>query len=340
MRRLTVIIAIAAVLTGCGAASQTTGTSSPAAASGGTPVPSTTLVAGGGSAGPVPWIDGPAIAPPPPLVPTPPPPAYPACRASQIRASAGRGGVGLGHVLSVVVLTNVSGSSCSLSGYPTRFIGVHANRSQQVLSPGHGGTQIDQQFAWPANLHPDQSGKLGIGTADACPAAQQEQQKVHTRPPTAYSGEIVGLPGGGTVRASAPFDTVCGVAVTTFGGPEPATTQTGTYPGLTAHATLPSQVVAGTVLDYTVTLTNNTDRPVALAPCPIYQESIYAGQPHVDTYRLNCTTVRTVPAKGSVTYAMRIPVPDTTASAAKFGWGIPNSAGAYSGEAITIRPKA
>lgn len=339
MRRRIVIIAIAAMLTGCGTASQTFRTSSPVAASGGATVPAPTAAASAGRAGLVSWVDQPATAPPPPLAPVPPPPAYPACRADQIKASAGRGGVGLGNVLSVVMLTNVSSSNCSLSGYPTSLTGVHADGSQHVLSPGHG-TQFDQQFAWPANLRNGQSGQLGIGTWDGCPAAQQGQQQAHVQPTTAYSGEVVGLPGGGTVRASASFDTVCGVAVTTFGAPEPPPTLSGTYPGLSAHANLPSRVVAGTVLDYTVTLTNNTDRPVALDPCPIYQESIYAGQPHQHTYRLNCTAVHAIPADGSVTYAMQIPVPDTSTSAAKFSWGISNSAGAYSGTVITIHPKA
>ncbi|MHB2024493.1 MAG: DUF4232 domain-containing protein, partial [Mycobacteriales bacterium] len=109
-----------------------------------------------GSAGPgsgvVAWVDQPATptAPPPPTAPTPPPPAYPACTASQLQGSSAPGGAATGNLLSVVVLTNVGPSPCSLSGYPASLVGVHADGTRQVFSPLHG-TAFDASFAWPAN---------------------------------------------------------------------------------------------------------------------------------------------------------------------------------------------
>lgn len=46
-----------------------------------------------------------------------------------------------------------------------------------------------------------------------------------------------------------------------------------------------------------------------------------------------------IPADGSVTYAMRIPVPDTPARLTKFSWTIPNSQSADAGTVITISPR-
>ena len=287
----------------------------------------------GGSAPVVPWLDESATVPPSPT-PGPPLPAYRACRADQLAVSLGRGGVYALDWETVVVLTNVSSSRCSLSGYPTSLIGVHSDGVQQPLAQAHG-TQSDEGYAWPANLLPGQSGGLGIVGNGGCQAAQQNFQE----PATEYAGEIIGLPGGGSVRASAPLNAICGVAVTRLGAPAPPA-PTGTYPGLSAHADLPSQVVAGTVLAYTVTLTNNTSRPMSLSPCPVYQEIINVGHPAQYTYRLNCTIVHAVPANGSVTYAMEIPVPDTRASRAKFGWFIPNSAGASASTVMTVTTRA
>ncbi len=233
----------------------------------------------------------------------------------------------------MVVLTNAGSSPCSLSGYPTSLVGVHADGRRRSLSPSHG-TQFDTQFAWPADLRPGQSGRLGIATWDACPAAQVPGGL--SNPAHAYTGEVVGLPGGGTVRADAPFDAVCGVGVTTFGSPEPQPSQTGAYPGLQAKADLPATAVAGTTLNYTVTLTNTGDQPVNLVPCPVYSEIINTGTVHSYSYRLNCSTVQSIAAGDSVTYAMRIPVPTGHSGIAKFGWSIPNSATAFAGTTLTI----
>lgn len=293
-----------------------------------------------GSAGPgstvVAWVDQPATPPaPPPLqgAPAPPPPAYPACTASQLQGSSAPGGAATGNLLSVVVLTNVGPSPCSLSGYPASLVGVHADGTRQVFSPLHG-TAFDASFAWPANLRPGDSGRLGIVTWDGCSAAQAPG--AFSDPATSYTAELVGVPGGGSVHATAPFNAVCGVGVTTFGVPQPQPESTGSYPGLGAKANVAATVVAGTTLSYTVTLTNSSAKTVSLNPCPVYTEGIYGRSAHLHSYRLNCSTVHSIAAGDSVTYAMRIPVPAGYQGVAKFGWSIPGSAAAFAGTEITI----
>lgn len=289
----------------------------------------------GVTTGVVPWADKPAASPGP-AQPNPPPPAFPACHAGQLSAASGPGFAAMGNDLRDVVLTNISGSDCSLSGYPTSLVGVHPDGTHQVLSPFHDG-YFEFDFAWPANLHPGQSTQVGIGTTFNCLAGMQSLHQGQSVPAaTVFSGEIIGLPGGGTVQARAPFNTICGVGVTTFGVREPQSTQMGSYPGVSAHADLPGHVAAGTVMNYTVTLTNNTASPVALSPCPIYQETLAADPIDQHTYQLNCTTVHAIPPHGSVTYAMRMPVPYTPGPGTRFGWSIPNSESATTSSTIDI----
>jgi hypothetical protein len=72
-----------------------------------------------------------------------------------------------------------------------------------------------------------------------------------------------------------------------------------------------------------VTLANPTGRAVALSPCPSYEEFIGLPGAQVSAsasyYYLNCQAAPVIPADGSVTFAMRIQVPDGT-GLAKFLW--------------------
>ena len=283
----------------------------------------------------IPWTDAPARPPAATPTPTPPPPSYSACSAGQVRASAGRVGAATGNVAVGILLTNVGTTPCSLSGYPTSLDGVFPGGALQVLHPMHG-TMFDAASAWPANLHPGAVARLTLGTSDVCYGAT---------PPTPYTAAIIGLPGGGRVTAPVTFSAVCGVDVSTFGEPAPSQAATGSYPGLTAATSLTAAggatpVAAGTTLQYSVTLTNNSANTITFRSCPVYEESIYSGgSPSVAYYRLNCAPARTIPSGGQVTYAMQIQVPAAT-GVAKFGWNIPNSAAAYSGGVLTITKTA
>lgn len=192
-------------------------------------------------------------------------------------------------------------------------------------------------YSWPADLKPGGVGHVGIMFTMACDAAQSPGANKRTT----FSSAVLGLPDGGTVTAPAAFTTTCGVAVTSFGTtpPAPPTVQA-PYPGLTAHVDLPSKAGAGSGLDYTVTLTNTTNHNVALDPCPVYEQGIYAvapvSQPHY--FQLNCGTVHAIGAHESVTYAMRVAVPNAPAgTTGKFFWQIqPPGDGPAAGGVLTI----
>ena len=104
-----------------------------------------------------------------------------------------------------------------------------------------------------------------------------------------------------------------------------------TYPGLTAEVNLPD-TASGSTLDYTVTLSNTAKKSVTFQTCPTYKESanVYGKGKTSQSYQLNCSGARTIAPGSSVTYAMRLDLPDATGDL-KVGWFLdhgPSSAGA------------
>jgi len=275
-----------------------------------------------------PWVDRPASLPAPPPSPPPPSAAYPACRADQIKVRAGSAGAATGHIANTLLLINFGDRPCTLAGYPTSVTGVRADGAQVSLHAGHG-TFFDGAGYWPANLQPGDHGELVVATADVCAALNQP-----TPQPDPYASVLVGLPGGGDVRAAVGFDAACGVDVSELGVRASPPPDPDAYPGLTATMHAPSTVPAGTLMHFTVTLTNGGNAVVALDPCPVYAESIYSDGPHEHVYELNCDTVHSIGPGESVTYAMQIPVPSTR-GLAKFGWRLPAGA-VFAGDVLTI----
>jgi hypothetical protein len=75
-----------------------------------------------------------------------------------------------------------------------------------------------------------------------------------------------------------------------------------------AAVTAPATARAGSVLAYTVTLTNTSAKAVRLSPCPAYTETaLPSGTPL--RYRLNCTPVTALQPSRAVRFAMRLALP-------------------------------
>jgi hypothetical protein len=282
----------------------------------------------------VPWVDRTAAPPAPPPSPQPPPARYASCSADDIAARAQGSGAAAGNISTRIKLTNTSGSPCTLAGYPTRLIGVKADGDARVLHAFHG-TMFDQASAWTANLTPMESASVEIATSDGCSAINSPHPTRRGRRDS-FVGETLGLPGGGDVTAHGPFNSACGVGVSRIGQPSRPAPDPHAYVGLTLSLDRPTSADAGTTLRFTVTLANHSDHAVWLAPCPVYQEGIFASRrSHLHTYRLNCATVGSISAGQAVVYAMQIPVPTTTGEA-KFGWSIPE-ASLFNGGVLTIQ---
>jgi hypothetical protein len=281
----------------------------------------------------VPWVDRTASPPIPPPSPRPPSPAYRSCAASSIRAQASFTGAAAGNISNRITLTNIGATPCTLSGYPTSLTGIRADGTQQPLHPTHG-TMFDDAFAWPANLRPGQAAGVSIATADGCAALNTTHLTRRARR-AAFVGARIGLPGGGTVTARSRFNSACGVGLSRIGIAAQPAPDPHLYAGLDLSVQHPASALAGTTMIFTVTLSNHSGHAVALRPCPVYEEGIYAlGQAAVHIYRLNCGTVRSIAAGRRVSYAMRMPVP-AAPGLAKLSWTIP-AGGLFGGGVLTI----
>ena len=241
---------------------------------------------------------------------------------------------GMGNTNLTVRFVNTSGSTCLLNGYPT-ISGLRSDGRPVLLKVVQGS-----YFGYPgpaANIGPAEVAALNISSANACPAAQSGGHSI-------YPTLRIGLPGGGSIDVPARgFDTVCGVSVSGFGVPA----DEGTFPipspsPLAARISAATSAAAGRSLDFVVTLANASGTDYRLDPCPAYTEFVGSGTTTrwvatVRDYYLNCDATRTIPARGSVTFAMRLQLPvDQPPGFAKFGWEVQGGAGPWANAPLEI----
>jgi hypothetical protein len=291
----------------------------------------------------VPWVNRPApayMAPPQPR----PAAAYPPCRAWQLAGRPGRGGPAAGTVYQEVALINRSNRPCTLSGGPAavtgvRVTGVRVSGGATTLTRAAMGDGSSLAGPGPANLRPGHSGWITLSYGDGCPALTAGGK-------AGYRTLFIVLDSG-PVRVKFPvvLNLVCGLTASRFGAPPPPP------PGsksplnvLTATVAVPGMLSAGATASYTVTLRSHSAAPVRLAPCPSCTEYLGVfsgpGRPsHLERhYYLNCATARWIPAHGSATFAMRIPLP-ATAGQAKLDWQLQGTDVAAA-VVITIRSRS
>jgi hypothetical protein len=278
----------------------------------------------------VPWKHLPAMLPPLPPPPMPPGVRHRPCKAADLRAKPAGGRAALGILAARIEFVNIASTPCTLAGYPRQLIGIRKDGELQMLLPFHG-TMFDDQAAWPANLKPGDKALMIIATGDNCAALNRRHPTHRGR----YVGELVDLPGGGQVRVGVPFDTTCGLDITRIGRPVREAPEPHAYRGLRLSVDRPSTVLAGSIMRFTITLTNRTAAAIELHPCPVYREVMYVGgHPHGLTDRLNCEFVKAIRGHSSQTYSMRFRVP-LTSGIAKFSWRIP-TASLFSGGTVTV----
>lgn len=277
----------------------------------------------------MPWVNRPL---PLYVIPEPTPIRYPTsappCRAAQLRVSQGRTGVGLGNQLEELVFTNIGATPCLLRGYPTIRAG-----NGRVLHPQHGGTYFG--LLTPADLQPRGHVFLDVATSRGCDGGR--------KPAARYTDLFFTLPRGGTVRGGrrTSITEYCGLSMSEFGlalryaQPRAALGTVGT---LHVRMQLPLSVRAGTVIRYTVTLSNPGPKAIALRPCPGYTEGLFAsGLALRRSFALNCQAVQTIAAGGHVRYAMRLSVPRRArAATAKIGWNLNTPTGPFAGRIVQI----
>ena len=284
------------------------------------------------------WVDHPAAQVP--IVLRSPPYSTGArpCRPADLSVSPGQMGYATGNTDVEVYLTSHSATACWLDGYPA-IAGVAANGTVTPLPAKHGSF-----FGSPgpsANIRPGQTAAVNISGGDECVLALDGGHQV-------YPELLIGLPGGGTVAVyGTGFDAICGVSVSPFG--VPADQPQGPTPSpLTARIAAGPTVRAGTDLIYLVTLTNPTAKPFSLRPCPSYAEFLggltgsgTAKSYLVRYYYLNCGTVQAIPAYGSVTYQMKLPLPSGLPAGfySKLDWQIQGGTGPAVATSLTVEPR-
>ena len=273
------------------------------------------------------------------LAPAPP------CTASGLRAKSGQGGAAAGNLASPIVVTNVSRSTCRLSGYPD-LVGITKSGALHALAATHAS--MFGPLA-PADLRPGKSGRLVIGTTDGCPAlnappAVAAANSVGHR----FDGvEVILSDGHGILRVDhVVFNAACGISETALGVvPAMPSPPAGSLATLTATAHIPKQIRSGREMEYTVTLANPTRTSVELHPCPTYEEALYfyargGKTDHVTrSYTLDCATVPAITAGASATFAMKIEIPPVTLrTVAKFIWAIDMFTGPAAGGGLVVLP--
>jgi Protein of unknown function (DUF4232) len=263
---------------------------------------------------------------------------YTPCRASQLRGRAGRGGPAGGTIYQQIRLINTSNKPCTLSGSPAAVVGVRPDGQQVTLvRPVKEAAGANLIGPGPANLRPGRAAWLTFAYADACDALLTGKQDNYT---TVH----VVLRSGHHIRVTFahPVNVVCGLLSSGFGEPWHALQPTSRWDVLTAAAHLPARMTPGSVVHYTVTLTNTSKHDLSLSPCPSYAEYLTPTQALrkrvVERYYLNCRASPEIPAGRSVTFAMQMRVPDATGPT-KYAWQI-QASNVDNGGATTAQPSS
>lgn len=282
---------------------------------------------------PVPWVNNPLPryeVPAPKVIPYPT--SAPPCHARELRISQGRGGAAAGTLYERLVFTNNGPRTCLLRGYPT-ISALGPDGSRRKLRPHREGLTFFSLV--PTNLPSGGHSLIGLATSDVCDNG--------TRSPTIYRELSVRIANGETVHAGAGarITEVCGLYLSSFGLPArytPLAPAPGTPATATVRVQMPASVRAGTVLHYTITLSNPTKTPITLQPCPGYSEGIYAsGLVIRRSFALNCDAVRAIGAHEHARYAMELAVPSRAAAGvAKLSWSLNDPSGPSVGRIIRI----
>ncbi|MBV1851791.1 DUF4232 domain-containing protein [Catellatospora tritici] len=189
---------------------------------------------------------------------------------------------------------NAGASRCSLGGVPVL---LSAGRTvPTVIDPPEvtGGGPQER----PATIDPGESARFILGSSVSCGGGDGRSYRDISVRLADRDLRIPGL----TLTSSCPIHVT---GVFRILRDQPAHPH---FNHLTARVTAPARVKAGANLDYTVTLTNPGRTDVVLDPCPAYQETL---SEVLEIYLLNCAP-GTIPAGGSIRFAMRLTIPENT----------------------------
>jgi hypothetical protein len=252
------------------------------------------------AAAPIAWLDEPATLVVMPTEPVDASPALP-CRETDLQLTLGGAGAWHGHATQELLLRNRSATTCLLNSTP----------AVELASPGGWRAAASASGEPVHSLVVPPRGTLAmmLGTPGACDATVGPERRVVRR-------LRVLAPGGGALEAEgAHVDTTCGppkILRIDQHAPKATSPAPGSTQLLTAELNAPREATAGAPLDYLVTLKNPSDQPIALSPCPGYQQVLNTASAQAGgTLRLNCAGAGgVVPAHGERQFEMRALVPE------------------------------
>ena len=284
----------------------------------------------GSKTGVIPWLPLPAQLEAP-IVPSPTPSPLPAgtrsCTSSQVQIDAlGSNGAG-GHVFRSFGFSGRGTTGCYVQRTPSMAVFDSSGRLLpfKPRSPFLGSQSTGPVLIEPGPL-PEPYANLKDGQAaltidwasqpEACPGTAGVQ---------IATAEIT-LPGGSapltvTLPAAPEAYSCQGLGVGAFEGPPPSVAEPAVLPLPAISLKVPSTVRAGGVLVYQVTLTNSTLQPMNLvANCPNYGEELLPNDANgglatavKPLFQLNCAPAGTIQPNASLTFEIRLAVPQDQA---------------------------
>jgi hypothetical protein len=281
--------------------------------------------------GVIPWLPLPAQLEAP-VVPSPMPSPLPAgiqpCTPTQLQVENRGSQGGTGHWFTYFGFAGRGAVACFVQGTPSVAL---FDRSGHALpfkarSPYLGPYSTMPVLVEPGPL-PDPNTNLKSGQAgltvdwvtqpEMCPGSAGVQ----------VAEAKITLHGGGpaltvTLTSKIVGGYICGgLGIGSFEGPPPPVVEPVVLPLPAIALTVPSIARAGGVLVYQVTLTNGTLQPMDLvANCPNYGEELFQSDPNggppraiKPLFQLNCTPAGTIQPSASLTFEMRLTVPQDEA---------------------------
>lgn len=234
-----------------------------------------------------------------------------------------------------LTFTNASPTPCTLAGAPVAFTYTDTRGVVQRVTPEPGSVGFGLHLDAVANLQPGQSAKSNVWLSDSCPAFMNQMYipRFSVELPNTSSVSIV-VPGS---HYQVPPEG-CPLSASWFGTahvpvPQPALA----LDPLKATMQVPATVAAGQTFSYVVTLTNPTMKPIALSPCPAYDEGwkpISSTPVLHRTYRLNCAAHPVLQPREAVAYAMHMVAP-VRLGQEPFWWMLEPSDDVFAGDNMT-----
>ena len=302
-----VLLIVAGCTSGAGPTATTIVRSLPSASSSPSATPSSTVI---------PWspeTPDPFVTPAPAKLPDAAP-----CRVDQVSAGLAGWQGATGSMVGGFLLWNTSRQPCRLAGRPSVAILDAAGHRLSVTDlPAPSPTA--QPLVLPADqptpvLHAEATEGLALVTLqwfNWCGV-----------PPIGPLSLAIELPEGGVLRTPVVMGGIprcdapsggSSISVGAFDatpGPSPTDPPAVPAEALKVSLEVPDHATAGQALHYVVILTNPTSNPIALSPCPAYQERINTqGGGVVADYVLDCAPAPTIAPGASVRFAMELNIP-------------------------------